>query len=75
MKTSYAKGRSWNDPAWTLSCVSIPHARCFVSLAEGIFSSGNGHEHLRLLRYHACGMAARLTDHIWTVREWLLCPL
>jgi hypothetical protein len=24
---------------------------------------------------HRPALAARLTDHIWTVREWLLCPV
>ena len=27
------------------------------------------------VQHRSPAMAARLTDHMWTVREWLLCPV
>ena len=49
-------------------------------LSVGLYNFCRGHSSLksvqeRQIQHRSPAMAARLTGHIWTVREWLLCPV
>jgi len=48
-------------------------------LSVGLYNFCRGHRSLKSIQetqvqHRTPAMAARLTEHIWTVREWLLCP-
>ena len=49
-------------------------------LSGGLYSICRDHGSLTIkqeaqVHHRSPAMATRLTDHIWTVREWLLCPV
>jgi hypothetical protein len=49
-------------------------------LSVGLYNFCRGHGSLKSIQdthvqHRSPAMAAKLTDHIWTVREWLLCPV
>jgi hypothetical protein len=49
-------------------------------LAVGLYNFCRGHGSVKSIQgtqvqHRSPAMAARLTDHIWTAREWLLCPV
>jgi hypothetical protein len=48
-------------------------------LAVGLYNFCHAHsslkiKHERHVSHQSPAMAAQLTDHIWSTREWLLCP-
>jgi len=54
--------------------------RWMSGLSVGLYTFCRGHGSLKSVQdtqvqHRSPAMAARLTDHIWTVREWLLCPV
>ena len=49
-------------------------------LAVGLYNFCQGHSSLKSVQeaqvqHRSPAMAAKLTEHIWTVHEWLLCPV
>jgi hypothetical protein len=49
-------------------------------LSVGLYNFCRGHSSLKSVQetpvqHRRPAMAARLADHIWLVREWLLCPV
>ena len=49
-------------------------------LAVGLYNVCHAHRSLRIkhegqVAHRSPAMAAKLTDHIWSTREWLLCPV
>jgi len=49
-------------------------------LAVGLYNFCHAHSSLQIkhegqVAHRSPAMAAKLTDHIWSIREWLLCPV
>jgi IS1 family transposase len=65
----------------TLAFSKAPRYHRWMSwLSVGLYNFCRGHRSLKnvqneQVQHRSPAMAARLTDHIWTVREWLLCPV
>ncbi len=65
----------------TLAFSKVPrYHRWMRWLSVGLYNFCRGHGSLKSIQgtpaqHRSPAMAARLTDHIWTVREWLLCPV
>jgi IS1 family transposase len=65
----------------TLAFSKVPRYHRWMSwLSVGLYNFCRGHSSLKSLheaqvQHRSPAMAARLTDHIWTVHEWLLCPV
>jgi IS1 family transposase len=65
----------------TLAFSKVPRYHRWMSwLSVGLYSFCRRHSSLTSIQdtrvqHRSPAMAARLTDHIWTVREWLLCPV
>jgi hypothetical protein len=65
----------------TLAFSKAPRYHRWMSwLSVGLYNFCRGHSSLKSVQatqvqHRSPAMAARLTDHIWTVREWLLCPV
>jgi IS1 family transposase len=65
----------------TLACSKAPRYHRWMSwLSVGLYNFCRGHSSLKSVQdgqvqHRSPAMAARLTDHIWTVREWLLWPV
>jgi IS1 family transposase len=65
----------------TLAFSKAPRYHRWMSwLSVGLYNFCRGHRSLKngqdgQGQHRSPAMAARLTDHIWTVREWLLCPV
>lgn len=65
----------------TLAFSKVPRYHRWMSwLAVGLYNFCREHSSLKSVQemqvqHRSPAMAARLTDHIWTVREWLLCPI
>jgi IS1 family transposase len=65
----------------TLAFSKEPRYHRWMSwLAVGLYNFGRRHSSLKSFQeaqvlHRSPAMAARLTDHIWTVRAWLLCPV
>lgn len=65
----------------TLAFSKVPRYHRWMSwLSVGLYNFCRGHRSLKnvqdgQVQHRSPAMAARLTDHIWTVREWLLCPV
>ena len=60
---------------------TVPRYHRWMSwLAVGLYNFCREHSSLKSaqptqVQHRSPAMAARLTDHIWTIREWLLCPV
>ena len=75
--------RLWNQRKVrkTLAFSEVPRYHRWMSwLAVGLYNFCRGHGSLKSVQdkqvqYRSPAMAARLTDHIWTIHEWLLCPV
>ena len=65
----------------TLAFSKVPRYHRWMSwLAVGLYNFCREHSSLKsvqptYVQHRSPAMAARLTDHIWTIREWLLCPV
>jgi IS1 family transposase len=65
----------------TLACSKAQRYHRWMSwLTVGLYNFCQGHSSLKSIKgsqvhHRSPAMAARLTDHIWTVREWLLWPV
>jgi IS1 family transposase len=65
----------------TLAFSKVPRYHRWMSwLSVGLYNFCRRHASLKSIQdtrveHRSPAMAARLTDHIWTVREWLLCPV
>jgi IS1 family transposase len=65
----------------TLAFSKMPRYHRWMSwLSVGLYNFCRGHCSLKSVQdtqvqHRSPAMAARLTDRIWTVREWLLCPV
>jgi IS1 family transposase len=65
----------------TLAFSKAPrYHRWMIWLSVGLYNFCRGHSSLKRVQdtqvqHRSPAMAAQLTDHIWTVREWLLCPV
>ena len=65
----------------TLAFSKAPRYHRWMSwLSVGLYNFCRGHRSLKnvqdgQVQHRSPAMAARLTDHIWTRREWLLCPV
>ena len=65
----------------TLAFSKAPRYHRWMSwLSIGLYNFCRGHSSLKSIQdtrvqQRSPAMAARLIDHIWTVREWLLCPM
>lgn len=65
----------------TLAFSKVPRYHRWMSwLAVGLYNFCRSHSSLKSsqevqVHHRSPAMAAKLTDHIWTVREWLLCPV
>jgi len=65
----------------TLAFSKAPRYHRWMSwLSVGLYNFCRGHSSLKSIQdmqvqQRSPAMAARLTDHIWTVHEWLLCPV
>jgi hypothetical protein len=65
----------------TLAFAKAPrYHRWMPWLAVGLYNFCRGHRRVKhvqdgQVRHRSPAMAARLTDHLWTIREWLLCPV
>ena len=65
----------------TLAFSKVPRYHRWRSwLSVGLDNFGRGQGSVKRVQdtqvqHRSPAMAARLTDHIWTVREWLLCPV
>ena len=65
----------------TLAFSKVPRYHRWMSwLSVGLYNFCRGHGSLKSVQetqvqHRSPAMAARLTDHILTVREWLLCPV
>ena len=65
----------------TLAFSKVPRYHRWMSwLAVGLYNFCRAHSSLKSVQdtqvqHRSPAMAARLTDHIWTIREWLLCPV
>jgi IS1 family transposase len=64
----------------TLAFSKVPRYHRWMSwLSVGLYNFCREHGSLKRVQdaqvqHRSPAMAARLTEHIWTVREWLLCP-
>jgi hypothetical protein len=65
----------------TLAFSKVPRYHRWMSwLSVGLYNVCWEHGSLKgvqetQVQHRSPAMAARLTDHIWTIREWLLCPV
>ena len=65
----------------TLAFSKVPRYHRWMSwLSVGLYNFCRGHGSIKSVQdmqvqHRSPAMAARLTDHIWTVREWLLSPV
>jgi hypothetical protein len=65
----------------TLAFSKVPLYHRWMSwLSVGLYNFCRGHGSLKRIeethvQHRSPAMAARLTDHIWTMHEWLLCPV
>lgn len=65
----------------TLAFSKVPRYHRWMSwLSVGLYNFCRRHGSLKStqgtqVQHRSPAMAAKLTDHIWTVREWLLCPV
>ena len=65
----------------TLAFSKVPRYHRWMSwLSMGLYNFCRGHGSLQSsqgtqVQHRSPAMAARLTEHIWTAREWLLCPV
>jgi IS1 family transposase len=65
----------------TLAFSKVPRYHRWMSwLSVGLYNFCRGHRSLKRtqeaqMQHRSPAMAAKLTDHIWTVREWLLWPV
>jgi IS1 family transposase len=65
----------------TLAFSKVPRYHRWMSwLSVGLYNFCRSHRSLQIIQgaqvhHRSPAMAAKLTDHIWTVREWLLCPV
>jgi hypothetical protein len=65
----------------TLAFSKVPrYHRWMRWLSVGLYNFCRGHSSLKSVQdtqgqHRSPAMAARLTDRMWTVREWLLCPV
>ena len=80
--SGYVQVMSCDDPRTlprkvrkTLAFSKAPRYHCWMSwLSVGLYNFCRGHSSLksvqdRQVQYRSLAMAARLTDHIWTIRE------
>jgi hypothetical protein len=64
----------------TLAFSKVPRYHRWMSwLSVGLYNFCREHGGLKStqdthVQHRSPAMAAKLTDHVWTVREWLLCP-
>jgi IS1 family transposase len=65
----------------TLAFSNVPRYHRWMSwLAVGLYNFCRAHSSVKSVQdtqvqHQSPAMAAQFTDHIWTIREWLLCPV